>query len=72
VRAILDAAGLSYVRIFAFYRSKDEYDSNAIIHVMACSSLVPGRLISQGRGEMEDALRPEASCGVGVPPVGLR
>ena len=32
-------------RFFATYRSNDEYDSNAITHVMACSALVPGRLI---------------------------
>jgi hypothetical protein len=32
-------------RFFATYRSNDEYDSNAITHVMACASLVPGRLI---------------------------
>jgi hypothetical protein len=32
-------------RFFATYRSNDEYDTNAITHVMACSALVPGRLI---------------------------
>jgi hypothetical protein len=36
-------------RFFATYRSNDEYDSNAITHVMACSSLVPGRLIRRQR-----------------------
>jgi hypothetical protein len=36
-------------RFFATYRSNDEYDSNAITHVMACSSLVPGRLIRRRR-----------------------
>jgi hypothetical protein len=36
-------------RFFATYRSNDEYDSNAITHVMACSARVPGRLI-HGRG----------------------
>jgi hypothetical protein len=35
-------------RFFATYRSNDEYDSNAITHVMACSALVPGRLIRGG------------------------
>jgi len=32
-------------RYFATYRSHDEYDREAITHVMACSSLVPGKLI---------------------------
>jgi len=32
-------------RFFAAYRSHDEYDWNAITHVMACSSRVPGRLL---------------------------
>jgi hypothetical protein len=32
-------------RCFAGYRSNDEYDSNIMTHVMACSALVPGRLI---------------------------
>jgi hypothetical protein len=36
-------------RFFAGYRSNDEYDSNAITHVMACSALVPGRLIQRDR-----------------------
>ncbi len=31
---------------FESYRSGDEYDSNAITHVMACSSHFPGRLLS--------------------------
>jgi hypothetical protein len=35
-------------RFFATYRSHDEYDTNAITHVMGCSSLVPGRLICRG------------------------
>lgn len=34
-------------RFFASYRSNDEYDQNAITHVMACSSLFPGRLIQR-------------------------
>ena len=29
-------------RFFASYRSGDEYDRNAIIHVMNCSSWFPG------------------------------
>jgi hypothetical protein len=32
-------------RYFSTYRSNDEYDRNAITHVMACSSLFPGKLI---------------------------
>ena len=36
-------------RYFVTYRSNDEYDRNAITHVMACSSLFPGRLIQRGR-----------------------
>jgi hypothetical protein len=32
-------------RYFATYRSHDEYDRIAITHVMACSSLFPGKLI---------------------------
>jgi hypothetical protein len=32
-------------RFFATYRSNDEYDRNAITHVMACSSLFPGKLL---------------------------
>lgn len=31
---------------FATYRSGDEYDTNSITHVMACSSLFPGELLS--------------------------
>jgi hypothetical protein len=37
-------------RFFASYRSNDEYDRNAITHVMACSSLVPGKLIARMGG----------------------
>ena len=37
-------------RFFDAYRSGDEYDTNAITHVMACSSLFPGRLIQRGGG----------------------
>lgn len=37
-------------RYFATYRSNDEYDRNAITHVMACSSLFPGKLIRRGSG----------------------
>jgi hypothetical protein len=37
-------------RYFAAYRSNDEYDRNAITHVMACSSLFPGKLIQRGGG----------------------
>jgi hypothetical protein len=37
-------------RYFATYRSNDEYDRNAITHVMACSSLFPGKLIQRGGG----------------------
>ena len=37
-------------RYFATYRSNDEYDRNAITHVMACSSLLPGKLIQRGGG----------------------
>jgi len=36
-------------RFFATYRSNDEYDRNAITHVMACSSLFPGKLIRRTR-----------------------
>jgi hypothetical protein len=32
-------------RFFATYRANDEYDTNAITHVMGCSALIPGRLI---------------------------
>lgn len=35
-------------RYFVTYRSNDEYDRNAITHVMACSSLFPGKLIQRG------------------------
>ncbi len=35
-------------RYFATYRSNDEYDRDAITHVMACSSLLPGKLIQRG------------------------
>lgn len=34
-------------RFFASYRSGDEYDRNAITHVMACSSWFPGELINR-------------------------
>jgi hypothetical protein len=37
-------------RYFATYRSNDEYDRNAITHVMACSSLLPGKLIQRSGG----------------------
>jgi hypothetical protein len=37
-------------RFFATYRSHDEYDRNAITHVMACSSLLPGKLIGRSGG----------------------
>jgi hypothetical protein len=33
-------------RFFAGYRSGDEYDTNAITHVMACASLFPGELLT--------------------------
>jgi hypothetical protein len=33
-------------RFFAGYRSGDEYDTNAITHVMACTSMLPGELIA--------------------------
>ncbi len=33
-------------RFFATYRSGDEYDTNAITHVMACSSAFPGGLLT--------------------------
>jgi hypothetical protein len=32
-------------RFFAEYRSGDEYDTEAITHVMACSSAFPGELL---------------------------
>jgi hypothetical protein len=35
-------------RYFVTYRSNDEYDRDAITHVMACSSLLPGKLIQRG------------------------
>ncbi len=35
-------------RFFAAYRSGDEYDREAITHVMACSSAFPGELIRAG------------------------
>lgn len=35
-------------RYFATYRSNDEYDRDAITHVMACSALFPGKLIQRG------------------------
>ena len=34
-------------RFFASYRSGDEYDRNAITHVMACCSLFPGQLLTR-------------------------
>jgi hypothetical protein len=34
---------------FDGYRSGDEYDTNAITHVMACTSLFPGRFLGEGR-----------------------
>ena len=37
-------------RFFATYRSNDEYDRNAITHVMACSSRSPGKLIRRSGG----------------------
>jgi hypothetical protein len=37
-------------RYFATYRSHDQYDRDAITHVMACSSLVPGKLIQRTGG----------------------
>jgi hypothetical protein len=37
-------------RYFATYRSNDEYDRNAITHVMGCSSLFPGKLIRRAGG----------------------
>jgi hypothetical protein len=33
-------------RYFRSYRSHDEYDENAITHVMGCSALLPGALLS--------------------------
>jgi hypothetical protein len=36
---------------FETYRSHDEYDRNAITHVMACASWFPGVLFEHGRGE---------------------
>jgi hypothetical protein len=35
-------------RYFVTYRSNDEYDRDGITHVMACSSLFPGKLIQGG------------------------
>lgn len=35
-------------RFFASYRSGDEYDRNAITHVMACCSHFPGELLDRG------------------------
>jgi hypothetical protein len=37
-------------RFFATYHSRDEYDTNSITHVMACTSWLPGELIAAGRG----------------------
>jgi hypothetical protein len=34
---------------FDTYRSGDEYDRNAITHVMACNSHFPGLLLDQRR-----------------------
>jgi hypothetical protein len=36
-------------RFFASYRSGDEYDTAAITHVMACSSALPGALLTADR-----------------------
>jgi hypothetical protein len=36
-------------RFFRGYRSRDEYDRNAITHVMACSALLPGALLASWR-----------------------
>jgi hypothetical protein len=37
-------------RYFTTYRSNDDYDRDAITHVMACSSLFPGKLIRRSAG----------------------
>jgi hypothetical protein len=37
-------------RFFATYRSHDQYDSDAITHVMACASRFPGRLLRRTDG----------------------
>ena len=47
-------------RYFATYRSNDEYDRNAITHVMACSSLFPGRLVRWADREARGEHAPEA------------
>lgn len=38
------------LRFFATHRSHDQYDSDAITHVMACASLFPGRLLRRSDG----------------------
>jgi len=40
-------------RFFGTYRSHDQYDSDAITHVMACASLFPGRLLRRSDGVSE-------------------
>lgn len=37
---------------FESYRSNDEYDREAITHVMACASHLPGLFLADGRGEL--------------------
>jgi len=37
-------------RYFETYRSNDEYDTNAITHVMACASWFPGALLAKAPG----------------------
>jgi hypothetical protein len=37
-------------RFFETHRSMDEYDDDAITHVMACSSRYPGELLRAPRG----------------------
>ena len=37
-------------RFFETYHSGDEYDTNAITHVMGCCSWFPGGLLATGKG----------------------
>lgn len=46
-------------RFFAGYRSGDEYDTNAITHVMACTSLFPRELLAGPDGDDRNLQRQE-------------
>lgn len=47
-------------RMFEQYRSGDEYDSNAITHVMACTARLPGLFLRHERGSIVTDLEHES------------